>query len=370
MVEAVSIDDFLSENQSALKELAGSADEALGRTAVKMPPKFHREIQKGLLGVLLQYATEDGPEKRPTVRLAIDSNIIVADAFAVAKGKPSRAPRVFESPYLELYAPRKIVEEVERSVVEDLPRGADLELAQSHARRLLARVKLVGSFNARAKLRASELIELKDPDDVPFLAVAIEYGSDAILSRDMKSIGTQTEVPTWKLGKGMRAVASWEKGSLSLAVGASSAELALRALERVALVIANAFEEVLQLIVEFLAGLAGGVVNAVARLPEWAAMVIIGALALGTFLFISSEGFRERVAEGVTRVVDFLSPYMHRLVQAASALVEILKGILVLCWNYIVLPVGSVLIVGSLVLIRNIRHLIHLCESQASRRAV
>lgn len=370
MPTSMSIDDFWSENREALSAFASDADEALRKTAVDAPPRFHREVQKGLLRQLLQCVSSEGPQKRPTLRLAIDSNIIVADAFAVGKGKPSFLPRTFESPYLELYAPIEIVEEVKRSLVEDLPKGADIHIAQSHARSLLAHVKLVDRLSTDATKRASELIKLKDPDDVPFLAVAIQYGSDAVLSRDMKSIGTQSEIPPWKLGKGMRAVVSFEKGSLSLALGAASATLAMRALERIAFLVAQAFAMILELIAGFLAALATGIVYAISQLPDWAAATVIGVLLVGLVGVIVSEQFRNRVTERISKLREALAPYVENLGAAARAVVEFLKDVLVLAWNFVILPVGSLVVVGAFVLLKNIRVLIAACESQDERRAL
>jgi hypothetical protein len=137
----ISIDDVVSENAELLGLVKEGVREGLRRIARELPPGFHEEMRQALLEVTFR---ANGFHKSALrVKLLIDSNIIIAEAFRVAKGKPSTTERVLSSPFVEVFAPRLVWEEVEREIRKDLPKGASLERALAHAKRLLDLVKEV-----------------------------------------------------------------------------------------------------------------------------------------------------------------------------------------------------------------------------------
>ncbi|MDE1838060.1 MAG: hypothetical protein KGJ23_15790, partial [Euryarchaeota archaeon] len=158
----ISIEDVISENGEVLEQVKVGVREGLTRLARELPPGFHQEMRQALLEVVLE---ANGVKRSPLkVRLVIDSNIIIAEAFRVGKGKPSTTERVLRSPFVEVLAPRIVWEEVEREVRKDLPKGASLEKALAHARVLLGLVKEVSQVASWALDRAIAAIAAHSPE--------------------------------------------------------------------------------------------------------------------------------------------------------------------------------------------------------------
>ncbi|HEV2165535.1 MAG TPA: hypothetical protein VGS23_00940, partial [Thermoplasmata archaeon] len=121
MVDPISIEEFWTANREAFESMGGSLKASLKDAAGRAPLSMHQAIQMNLLEKLLDFSS--GSSTRACLRVVVDANIIVADSFAVGKGRPSNTPRVFASPFLQVFGPPQLREEVLRSIEEDLPKG-------------------------------------------------------------------------------------------------------------------------------------------------------------------------------------------------------------------------------------------------------
>ncbi|HEV2165611.1 MAG TPA: hypothetical protein VGS23_01330, partial [Thermoplasmata archaeon] len=185
---------------------------------------------------------------------------------------------------------------------------------------------------------------------------------------DRRSIGAQSTVPAWRLGKGMSVVSAFETGSIALGIGAVTVELALRALEKVVVAFGLALAGVIAIVVNFLASAASGIASAVASAPGWAQALLLAAFVGVGLLLIFSESFREKVVTGASRLMEVLAPYIERIVAAFKAIVQAISSALAWVWNAVILPVGAAAYVAGGVMLRSILELIELCESADARR--
>ena len=111
------------------------------------------------------------------LKLVIDTNIIFSEIRAILMGKPSFLSNLFNIPFLELFAPKKIREELFRTIDEDLPLYLDKDNAYSLAISFLEKISILGQKNEEAWEKAYVLLEQRDKDDVHFLALAISLNA-------------------------------------------------------------------------------------------------------------------------------------------------------------------------------------------------
>jgi predicted nucleic acid-binding protein len=361
----ISIEDVISENTEVLEQVRVGVRDGLEKFARELPPGFHEEMRQGLLEVIIE---ANGVKRSPLkVRLVIDSNIIIAEAFRVGKGIPSTTERVLRSPFVEVYAPRIVWEEVEHVVRRDLPKGASLERALAHAHVLLGLVKDVSQVASWALERARAAIAAHSPEDVPVLAVAIESGADAVVSRDRRAFDAQREAKRWDFGKGVEVISSYETGSLSLAIAGVTAELLSEALQRLGVWLAAALEELLEIAAAFLGGLAAGLANAISRIPEWAVWVILGAGAVAALAFIFHEGFRNWALDGLAKLGEALKPIVAALVESSKRLWAAVRVVLIVAWNLVVFVTPFIMAAGGVIL-HHARQLFEMIETEEARR--
>jgi predicted nucleic acid-binding protein len=349
--EAVSLGDFMSENWEKFAAFETAAEEGLTEISRRLPPDLHSIIRGKVLELLIGCVPLDADCNASTlkVRLVVDANIIVQDSFRVAKGVPSSTLRVLSSPYLELLAPEIMEEEVERIVREKLPRGASLKKALAHSRQLLSRISMLPKATSASIETACSLIAQHSPEDVPFLAIAIDSEADAIVSRDQRAFDQQEEIIRWEMGETVVACVTCESGSLSLVVLGATAEAAGEVFETMLIEFSHALEIALELLVCLVVGITEKSVEMLSCIPGWAWAVLIG-VGLGALLAsILHEGFRDWLGGAASKTMDILASFGKALVQVGTTLWGAFKAILIWLWN-LLLPVGvaTLLIVGVL----------------------
>lgn len=360
----ISIDDFVNENWQLFDQFKEAATEGIRKFAREMPPELHDELRKNLFEELLN--SNALHQSRLRVRLAIDTNIILQDAFRVGNGKPSTTGRLLKSPYVEVVAPTVIWEEVERNIRTYLPKGASLEKALGHAKALLECVKPILKVSSRALELARQLISTHSPEDVPLLAVAIDTEASAVLSRDKRAFDNQPHVKRWELGKGAEVITAYEAGSLSLTLLGASVEVLGDVLQRIAFEVAGILEEILNVAIAVIQAIVYKTAEALSKVPGWAWAIIIGAaFGLGIVAALV-EDFRNWLMDGLGRFADSLKPILEAFTYTVKAIWSAFRLLLVIAWN-ILIVVAPFAIVAAGVLASNARKLIELVEKESQR---
>ena len=141
------LERFETEDIEFFQQFDTIADDAVVRASRDMPADFYDELRTGILASLMSVIGGG----RLTVTLVIDTNIIVGDAFRVAKGKPSTTERLMSSRFVGSVSPRDITREAREQVVKDLPKGASLEAAKMQAERLLSQIHVISGPSRSAR---------------------------------------------------------------------------------------------------------------------------------------------------------------------------------------------------------------------------
>lgn len=345
-----------------------SADEAIRAASRELPAEVYQELRSGLLSGLTSVIGGG----RLTVTLVIDSNILVADAFRVASGKPSSTDRLLASPFVRLVAPSDIVEEARTQVVEDLPKKASLEKAREHVEHLLSRVQVVENLPSIALESARQRLADRDTEDAPFLAMLIEAEGEGIISRDKEAFESLEGVKRWELREFADLVTAYESGTLALAIGAATTEAALELMAAVGNAVLAALMEAFSVFAGVVTALVKGTADALSRVPAWAWAVLAavgGAVLVGA---IFSKEFREWLLEGLSSIGDILLKAASTIIDAAKTIVRALHDLLVWLWDILgpaIIAAGKGAIVAIGVLLRRITLLIEECTKVVDGRS-
>ena len=353
--EAISIEDFMSENWEQFAAFESAAEEGLTKITRDLPPKLHAEIRSEVFKALISSCPliDEKHRSRLKVRLVIDANIIVQDSFRVAKGKFSSTERIFSSPYLEVLAPDIIEKEVERKIHEKLPKGASLEKALAHAQKLFTLLRKNSSISSATIESASTLIKQHSPEDIPYLALAIEYEADAIVSRDKKAFDRQPEVKRWELGEAVVISVTYESGALSLFVLGATAEVLAKAFEHLLIALLHVLESALEIIVTLFTAIVEKSVEMLSKIPGWAWAIIIVLV----IVLIFHEGFRDWVGGVASDAAAILAAFARSVIEIGKILWNAFKSVLIWLWN-LMLPVIVAMVILAGVLCRRVWRLL------------
>ena len=148
------------------------------------------------------------------LEFVVDTNIIFAEIRAILKGNPSFLRRIINFPFLKLFAPPKIREELFNVIDRDLFKDLDKNKAYSLAESFLIKINILNEKNVNAWNRAYSLLAEYDKDDVHFLALAISIGAHGIITKD-KHFKKQDEIKVFPLGECGRTAITVSHSALS-----------------------------------------------------------------------------------------------------------------------------------------------------------
>jgi len=92
----VSLGDIIAENWDKFADLRDRAEKAFESLLRELPPDLYESLKEDLLGLIFP----KGHQTKLRVRLVIDTNIIIQDAFRVAKGLSSTTERLLTSAFV------------------------------------------------------------------------------------------------------------------------------------------------------------------------------------------------------------------------------------------------------------------------------
>lgn len=346
--------------------MEGEFDRSFRAFSRTLPPRFYQTMRKGVtdaFGGSIEQLAESGLVPRFHVKVVLDTSIVVMDSLAVASGKPSTTSRILSSPFVQVFAPPQILEECERIIpLRARRKRVSVEAALGHARSLLNNVRVVSPEDEPFIRRARETIGAHSPEDVMFLAVAMESEADAIVSRDQAAFERQRVAKRWDLRNLVDTVVTFESGALSVVVVGTGLRGLLRALQTVVVVIVGAVLEILRVVLQTLADLVSGVIKALAAVPAWG-WLAVGAVLAGLAIYASRHPeVGRRIGEGASAIAAAVVNLSQALIQAGTAILQGLHELLVWLWN-LLLPVTASTVVVAGVLLRRINVLL----AEASR---
>ena len=368
---AIPLQEFREANWAAFAEFEADFDREFRAFSRRLPPRFYKSMRRGVtqaFGGSIERLAEAGLAPRFHVKVVLDSSIVVMDSLAVASGKPSTTARTLSSPFVQVYAPAQIQEECERIIrLRARKKQLPVDAALGHARSLLRSVRILDPEDEPFIRRARETIGSHSPEDVMFLAVAMEAGADAVVSRDRAAFDRQSVAKRWELRELVDAVVAFESGALSVVVAGSGVKGLLRALQMVVVALLGAVLEILRAVAKALAGLVAAVIQAIKEVPAagWVAAGV-GLAAIALYASRHPE-VKDRIRQGIDAFASGVGNLSRALIQAGTAVLQGLHELLVFLWN-LLLPLTATGVVVAGVLLRRIQIL--LAEASRLQRSV
>ena len=360
--------DFLSGDYSHFEDLVATVDGSWREYGRNLPAGLYESIRRSLVLSLMDVGGDAAVAERREplkLRVVIDTNTIVLEAFRVARGRKSSTPRLFDSPFVELYAPVHIREETQRIIHEKLPRGANEKNALAHASQLLQRVKILPNLTEDAIARARQTLMPNAPEDVPFLAVAFDTKSPYIVSTDRAAFDGLSSVERWYLRDFSTSVVSLEVGGLSLVLLGAGAEGVFATLEVVAVAVAKALYDILAVLAQAAAAIVKGAADAINRVPAWAGWLVLG-LVIGVSLYVGirallDEEFRERVVDTFSEVANAATRAFGAVLGWIRAALDVLWNVLKWIWS-VIKPLARASLLVAYVLTKETKSFLDVCE--------
>ncbi len=299
-----SFSDFAAENFPAFRPFKERFNEFYEEIVRDLPRDLHSLLKKAVTDSLSTILSGS----QWTLKLTVDANVIVADCIRVAEGKDSDTDKMLESPYVELYGPDKIDNEVFDVLKRKVKNPQQLKVAIARAKLLLSKINHVTSLSSRALRKAMDTIGNIDPGDVPYLAIALDTSSIAVLSQDKKAFGSQMLVKRWTMRDETTVVLTYEKGSLGLVVTSITLKLLFETFAKVIVLLLNAVFEIIGFALQVVKGFVGKSADVLSRIPKWLLVVILVLIITLAASAAINEDFRAALGDFLTQIFGaFLS---------------------------------------------------------------
>lgn len=293
---------------------------AISHVSRELPPDVYEFIREHMIDQLF---FNENKQSAPQLKFVVDSNIIVKDAFRVGSGKFSSTERIFSSPFVKLYAPRKIEDEVYEQITRDLPEKCSMDLALEQARRLLSKIEIID--DNELNVENSQLSEFRDKydNDAHFLKVGIGLEIDKIISRDKKAFNGISTMKRYELGTAVELIVSVEAGSLSLSIVTGTAFIGAEAIYFLLSILYKIFTDLLLFIISIVTVGISGFITLLGKLPAWVWYIAIGSIFGTIIAFAFSKNLRSQAVN----IVDDLSEWINtHSIYAKDALISLIKG--------------------------------------------
>jgi predicted nucleic acid-binding protein len=238
-------------------------------------------------------------------KLVVDNNFVLGQIKGAIKKKEvienSFLFKLLMSKSVEIFAPPLLKKELHDKIIETIDKN-DHELAVKYATVIMSRMTVTDAQWKDSWKKANNLIGEHDPDDVPYLALAFEMGSQAILSFD-DIFHRQGDVQVWKHGDADKIITNYNSGFISIALIGNIGNLLIKLAATVFGIIRDVIIDAINLLVK----LGRGLVIGISKLPP---IVIFGLIALGVLFFdeIKTAGadllkfLKEKAQEILTRI--------------------------------------------------------------------
>jgi len=293
---------------------------AISNISRELPPEAFEFIRDYMIEQLI---FNENKQLTPQLKFVVDSNIIVKDAFRVGSGIFSSTERIFSSPFVKLYAPIKIQDEVYEQIKKDLPQKCSLNLALDQAKKLLSKIEIIDDNELNVEnSRLSEFKEKYD-NDVHFLKVGIGLDIRNIITGDKKAFNESSTMKMYKLGNAVELIVSVEAGSLSLSIVTGTAYIVAEAIYFLLSILYKILIDLLLFIISITTAGITGFINLLSKLPDWADYIIIGSLIGTVIAFAFSKNLRSKAV----KIVDDLSEWIKtHSIYAKDVLISFIKG--------------------------------------------
>lgn len=221
------------------------------------------------------------------VRVVVDTNVALSETLRLMRGKSPFLSKLAKSPFLEVVAPIEMEYELLEKIGEKFQDPDDRDKATEIAQSVLNDVSVVTGFQIDSMVRAQALMGVRDPDDVVFVQIAIDYSTHGVVSKDRHFMNLG-EIKRWELGEVGRVITEMNRGALTLWVAARGLPIAALVLIKFGMMIVSLGFRAIQQLVSAgvnLVGTAIETVIAAARANPLLALGAVVGIALVSFFW-------------------------------------------------------------------------------------
>jgi len=278
------------------------------------------------------------------VKLVIDSNIVFSAVLSTMRGKPYFFfSTLSKNPFLALYAPPQIIDEVNRTIDEDLSEELDKDKAKEIAKEILSKVTILkGQFLTSWKKsceKAHSLIGNLHKDDVPFLALAFSIKSHGVITRNTKHFAKQDEVEIWSLSKTGNVISDLTKGSFSFFFFGMGIHSVLQFCYYICVSFLRVISEVISLIIYAVAALTKGSIEVLSKIPP---QILFWVLVVTGAIFLFSNNAREKAGDILEKLGEKVMELIMKIKETFSSITEGIKQIIEILMPFISLVLKGV----------------------------
>lgn len=256
--------------------------------------------------------------------LIVDAQAIISEAIAQVRKGRSFLLELLKSPFLKLYSPTWLRDEVKKKIQKiaeregiaegDLEKSADI---------LLEKVKVVDPDDEVAYTRAWASIGYRDPQDIPYVTLYFSIKSHGILTRD-KDIAEIPEIKTWERpGTVGKIISVFEKGTFSFLIVGKALPTAFRFLFEICVTLLKTIWNIVRIVVGAVYSLIKEGIAAISKLPDWVKVLI----SVGTIITLFWEKSRKIIMEGLQSFVSGLLTILNWFYQSMKNVISIIAQI-------------------------------------------
>jgi len=253
-------------------------------------------------------------------RFVVDNNFIFGQIKgAIEKSKSIEKSFIYKllsSKSIQIFAPPLLQEELYAKINLLIPEE-HREKAIAYALVILTRIEVKDAQWVENWMAANKLIGEIDEDDVPYLALALEIESHAIMTFD-DVFHRQGEIKVWRHGDADKVITNYNSGFISFLIIENSGVL----LGNIIAVIFRFIKDLIVTLIETLVMIATGTIKTLARipLPFWILIVGMGII------------FWEDISKAGKDIFSFLKEkggeILSKLKVVVGEIYELLKGFL------------------------------------------
>lgn len=252
-------------------------------------------------------------------KLVVDNNFVFGQIKgAISKNKEIEKSFIFKllsSRSIQVYAPPLLKEELLEKIDLLIPEESR-DRAVGYALMILSRIEIKDAQWVENWRKANSLIGEIDDDDVPYLALALEIESHAIMTLD-EVFHKQGEIRTWKHGDVGKVISNYNSGFISLLIFEHGSKL----LFNIASVVLRFIRDLIVEVIEVLMMIATGAIRTLSKIP-WQFWLLLIGLGIVFWDDISRAG-----QNAIILLKEKANEILAKLKVLAFEIYDLLKGV-------------------------------------------
>jgi predicted nucleic acid-binding protein len=299
---------FLPDYQAIDRSLEQAVEDIPPQLLSYLGLQFRRNVSEAL-----------GKNVELNLKLVVDTSSLISELISFARTGKSTLNEVANGPFISLYAPSKLMEEVEEKIPEIARKTklAENRLIQAWQQVFLPRIVVSDCRDILSSLFGQATVGMRDAEDVPFVALTFSLRAHGILTRD-RDMMEQPQIRTWKMGGVKKLVTVFKKGTFSFFVSSNLLVPLFRAIFQLGITILRSLLELAGEIIKAGANLVKGFIDGLSKLPDWAKLLF----GLAVVAFLTIEETRRKAIEIVQKVGEAISAFLSQMYNLLKQLLE------------------------------------------------